>query len=401
MPAAAAKRAGGRRSRTGGMDQQPGRAGGADRPTGRERRAEARRRAELARADAEERRGLPTSVLVVGIAALVAILVGVALVSGFLTPPGGAAKTSKTPAATLRTVLRPQSAADMAIVSGTGWVLDDNAGTIRRFDPSSGSATGPARHVASRPVSLAAGFGKLWVADAVGNAVVAVSEQSGRAVGSPITVAQEPVSVAAGEGGIWVASLGGGSVSLIDPRSRTVTASVALPDGAVRVAVGDGAVWVTGQTDTLTRISPKPVGVSLSWKAVRVGAGPIGVTTTPGAVWVADAVGGAVTKVDPKHLRVTATYAIGSGGVVAGTESPRAALGHGAGDPLTVAFADGLLWIGDGRTGTLSALDPATGTQHDGAVSLMGLPRHLVVSPDGALWITTANPGRVLQVQPR
>jgi streptogramin lyase len=128
-----------------------------------------------------------------------------------------------------------------------------------------------------------------------------------------------------------------------------------------------------------------------------VGAGPIGVATAPGAVWVADAVGGAVSKVDPVHLRVVATYAVGAGGTVLGTEPARAALGHGVSDPLTVAYFGGLVWIGDGRAGTLSALDPATGREHDAPVTLPGLPRH-VVAADGGLWLTTANPGRVLEV---
>lgn len=401
MPAAAAKRAGGHRSRSGAREQAPLRPGRPSRPTGRERRAEARRQAEVARLGTGERQGLPTAVIAVGVAAVVALLLGVALATGFLTPPGASGGATTTPAASLRTVVRTGSVADVAVVSGTGWMLDDAAGTIRRFDPSSGAFTGPARHIAGRPVSITAGFGRLWVADAVGNAVVAVDPSTGRAVGAPIAVGAEPVSVAAGEGGVWVASLGDGSVSLIDPRSRSVTASVALPDGAVRVAAGDGAVWVTGQTDTLTRIAPRPEGVSLQWKAMRVGQGPIGVVTTSGAVWVADAVGGALTKVDPTHLRVLATYAIGTGGTVAGSESARAALGHGSSDPLTLAVFDGLVWIGDGRAGTLSALDPSTGRQHGRAVVLPGMPRHLVVTSDGSLWLTTANPARVLQVQPR
>ncbi len=339
-------------------------------------------------------------VIGVGVVAVVALLVGTALASGFLSPPGGSSASSKTPAAGLRTVLRVQAAADVTVASGRGWVLDDAAGTIRRFDPSSGAFTGPSRQVARRAVSVAVGFGKLWVADAVGNAVVAVEPDSGRIVGQPVAVAQEPVSVAAGEGGVWVASLGAGSVSLIDPRSRTVTASVALPDGAVRVTAGDGAVWVTGENDTLTRISPKPVGLSLAWKAVRVGSGPIGVVAAPGAVWVADALGGAVSKVDPTHLRVTATYAIGPSGTVTGPETARAALRPGESDPLTLAFFDGVLWIADGRAGTLNALDPSTGRQHGAGVALPGLPRRLVVGTDGSLWLTTANPVRVLQVTP-
>ena len=348
--------------------------------TGRERRAEARRRAEERRSQDTERQGLPTAMVVIAVGAVVALVAGIALYSGFLAPPGGPAGSS--PVASLHTLVHGE-AADVATIDGSGWVLDDNAGTIRRFDPSSGAWSGHAVHVAEHPVSVAAGFGKLWVADAVGNAVVEVDPATGRRVGSPVSVGSEPVSVATGAGGVWVASLAGDTVSRIDPRTRTVTASVALPSrlGAVRVSVGAGAVWVTGVNDALTRISAKPVGVSLSWRPVVVGEGPIGVTAVPGAVWVADALGGSVSRVDPRSLKVTARYEVG-------------------GDPVQVAVVGGELWVGDGQSGALKALDPRTGASEGRAVVLPGAVRRLVAT-DAGLWAATANPGTVVAVSPR
>ena len=365
----------------------------------RQRRAAARRRAELARASSTDRHGLPAPLLALGVAAAVALLLGVALVTGFLTPPGSTSAKAPAPAATLSTAARGGAAADVAVADGSAWVVDDSAGTIRRVDLSSGGFVGAARHIARRPVSVAAADGELWVADAVGNDVVVVDPRTGRATGTPIAVAAEPVSVAAGPGGIWVASLGAGTVSLVDPRARTVVASVALPDGAVRVATGDGAAWVTGDTDTLTRVSPKPVGVSLAWRAVRVGQGPIGVVAAPGAVWVADAVGGALTRVDPAHLRVTATYRIGSNGAVAGRETQTRARTGGTSDPVAVSWFDGLVWIGDGRAATVSAFDPGTGLAHGAPVALPGVPRRLVVAA-GSLYATSANPAALVVVHP-
>jgi streptogramin lyase len=352
---------------------------GSPRLTGRQRRAEARRRAEETRqADAAGSRGIPAAVVILGVAALVALLVGIALATGFLSPTssGGAAG----PDATLHTLVKAEAAADVVVDNGRGWTVDDDTGTLRRFDPSSGAFVGGSVHVGQRPVSMAAGYGELWVADAVGNAVFAVNPATGRVVGQPISVGDEPVSVAAGEGGIWVASLQASTVSLIDPRSRSVTASVAPPDGAVRVTTGDGYVWVTGTSNALTRISPKPVGVSLDWKDVRVGQGPIGVTAAPGVVWVADAVGGEVTRLDPTSLTVTGTYRASS-------------------DPVAVAVFDGLVWTADGKSGAVTALDPSTGRQQGKAVDLAGEARQLVVS-GGTLWATTANPGEVVAISP-
>ncbi|HUY64498.1 MAG TPA: hypothetical protein VMV14_08280 [Acidimicrobiales bacterium] len=356
------------------------------RPTGRQRRAEARLSAEQARAAHGERSGLPTVVLAVGVAAVVALLLGLALATGFLTPPGSSSGSSTTAAASTHIVVR-SDAADVAFASGSGWLVDDTKATIRRFDPSSGAFRGAALSVGRRPVGLAAGYGRLWVADAVGNAVDVVDPTRATIDGGPISVASEPVSVAAGLGGIWVASLGANTVSLIDPRTRTVTASVALPDGAVRVALGDGAVWVTGETDTLTRIEPRPLGVSLQWRSIRVGQGPIGLVAAPGAVWVADAQSGAVSRVDPTSLRVTGTFRVGVAGAT------------GVSDPDQVAVFDGWVWVTDGQAATVTSLDPSNGRQHGAPASLPGAPRRLVEA-DGSLWATTANPGTVVTLVP-
>jgi YVTN family beta-propeller protein len=319
--------------------------------------------------------------LAIGVTALVAIVVGIALTTGFLTPPGSPVSTTG-PVASLRTVLRSASVADMVVDNGTGWAVQDQTGSIRSFDPSSGAWTGRPIHVGSYPAAVTAGYGKLWVADSVGNDVVVVDPATGRRVGTPISVGQGPVSLAAGEGGVWVASLGADTVSLIDPKSRTVTATVALPPdvGAVRVTLGAGGVWVTGTTDTLTRLSPKPVGVSLDWKAVRVGQGPIGLAVASGAVWTGDALDGTITKVDTSTLRVVGHYSVG-------------------GDPAHVAVFDGVVWVGDGVSGSLIAVDPSTGRQIGTAVHLRGPVRGLLVS-DGSLWAVTANPGSVVAISP-
>ncbi|HAM01843.1 MAG TPA: hypothetical protein DCQ30_06395, partial [Acidimicrobiaceae bacterium] len=79
--------------------------------------------------------------LALGVTALVAIVVGVALATGFLTPPGSPLSTTG-PVATLRTVLHSTSVADLVVVDGTGWAVQDQTGSIRPFDPSSGAWTG-------------------------------------------------------------------------------------------------------------------------------------------------------------------------------------------------------------------------------------------------------------------
>lgn len=319
--------------------------------------------------------------MVLAVVAVVALFLGIALATGFLTPRTSGSGTSA-PAATATTVIKGEAASVTFDTSG-GWVADDSAGTVRRFDPSSGAWLAKAVEVGNRPVSVANGYGREWVATALGNSVVAVNPTTDKVSATPVGVAEDPVSVATGEGGVWVASLGAGTVSLINPKTGDVRASVALPDGAVRVAVGQGAVWVTGRTDTLTRIDPKPEGVTLEWTSVVVGKGPIGVAVGDGAVWAANAQSGTVSKIDPTTLKVTRTFSTAAAGQ--------------ASDPVAVAVWQGLVWVGDGESPTVTAFDPSTGERVGGDVTMPGVVRQLVVG-DGNLWGATANPGRVVRL---
>jgi YVTN family beta-propeller protein len=232
---------------------------------------------------------------------------------------------------------------------------------------------------------VTSGYGRVWAADISGNQVFVIDPTRAKVVGAPITVPEGPVSLAAGDGGIWVASLLAGTVSLIDPHTRQVTASAALPDGAVRLVVGPGGIWVSGQTDTLTLVNPRPVGVSLQWRAVRVGRGPLGVGVGAGSVWVANVQSGTVSRVDPGSVRVAATIPVGGTGATAPAS------------PEIVAVWQDRVWVADEQQGVVVALDPATGHQVGGPVQLPGVVRQLVVDPGGTMWGTTANPGSVIR----
>jgi DNA-binding beta-propeller fold protein YncE len=164
-----------------------------------------------------------------------------------------------------------------------------------------------------------------------------------------------------------------------------VRASGRLPDGAVRLVIGPGGVWVSGQTDTLTRVDPRPVGPLLRWRTVDVGQGPIGVAAGGGSVWVANVKSGSVSRVDPVSMRVVATFTVGGGGG-----------GGASANPEMVAVWHGLLWVADGQQGVVVALDPITGQQIGMPVTVPGVIRGLVLDTGGGLWGTTANPGSVV-----
>jgi streptogramin lyase len=158
----------------------------------------------------------------------------------------------------------------------------------------------------------------------------------------------------------------------IEPATGHVVASATLPGGAVRLAAGAGRLWVTGLTNTLADVDPSPTGSALHWSTITVGSGPLGVAAGDGAVWVADATTGTVTRVDPATGRVTGTYRAGP-------------------DPVSVAVAGGRTWVVDGKTDDLRTI--GSGRQPK-PVALGGTPRQLV-AVDGAIWTAVGNPGEV------
>jgi streptogramin lyase len=311
-----------------------------------------------------------------------ALVIGLAVAVDALTSPSVSGPDGPPPS--VAQVLSHTEAASVTFDGTVGWLADDHDGTVRRFAAATGAAIGRPLHLGGRPISVVSGFGRIWVADIVGNRVWEVNPKTGSVVGSPVPVAQGPVSLAAGDGGVWVASLVAGTVSLIDPRTDQVVATGALPDGAVRLAVGPDGVWVSGQTDSLTRVDPRPVDGALQWRTVDVGQGPFGVGVGDGSVWVANVKSGSVSRVDPASMRVTATYTVGGAG------------GGVPANPEMVAVWHDRLWVADGQQGVVVALDPDTGQQTGMPVPVPGVIRQLVL--DGTtLWGTTANPGTVVR----
>jgi streptogramin lyase len=312
-----------------------------------------------------------------------ALVIAMALGIDMLTSPSTPGADGPPPARAV--VVTHTVAASITFDSTGGWLADDHTGTVRHFDTSTGAALGRPVRLGGRPISVVSGFGRIWVADIAGSKVWEINPKTTAVVGPPIAVAEGPVSLAAGDGGVWVASLVAGTVSLIDPRTGAVLTSGSLPDGAVRLAIGPDGVWVSGQTNSLTRVDPRPVDGVLHWKTVHVGQGPFGVGIGDGSVWVANVKSGSVSRVDPLSMRVTATYTVGGdgGGVPA--------------NPEMVAVWHNRLWVADGQEGVVVALNPATGEQTGMPVQVPGVIRQLVVQNGATLWGTTANPGTVMR----
>src|SRR5439155_25221200 len=78
------------------------------------------------------------------------------------------------------------------------------------------------------------------------NALGLIEPGTNRLVDSvPLGIAPGPV--AAGAGALWVADTSSANLVRVDPKSRRVTATIALPRPADAVAAGGSAVWPRGE----------------------------------------------------------------------------------------------------------------------------------------------------------
>ena len=130
------------------------------------------------------------------------------------------------------------------------------------------------------------------------------------AVGSAIVVAAAVCIVAVARP--WAGEptgLPGNSVGLIDSTGGRVGAVVAVasPDG---LAYGDGSVWAVDRADgTVSRIDPATRSVV---QTIGVGADPAVVTFTGGGVWVANSGDGTVSRISAAANAVVQTITVGN-----------------------------------------------------------------------------------------
>jgi hypothetical protein len=141
----------------------------------------------------------------------------------------------------------------MAVDGDDIWVVADNR-EVRRFDAASLEA---ADEIAEVPdaTAIAVGEGYAWVLAATGE-LTRLDTQSLRAVGESVRV-PGALALAVGEGAAWVTSADG-AVTRVDPGSGEVVGSpVKAGDDPVAVSAGAGAIWVANAGDgTVTRIAP-------------------------------------------------------------------------------------------------------------------------------------------------
>jgi YVTN family beta-propeller protein len=250
-----------------------------------------------------------------------------------------------------------------------------------------------------------------------GNALAMLSTISGRPIAStPLDAA--PTRIASGAGSVWVSHVDTGTISRVDPVSRTVRQTIRVGDGPFGVAVSAGDVWVANSLDgTVSRVDP---ATSTVVQTIAVGAQPSAVATSGRTVWVAnrgddtlvrlDAVTGRVTGVidtgsEPSDLAVsgdTVWVSNQGDGTVSRIDAPSGAavqtirVGDG---PSGLVASSGGVWVINSLDATVSRIEPLRGVVA-ATIPVGGRPAGISAS-GGLIWVSDSDSGRLLRIDSR
>lgn len=185
------------------------------------------------------------------------------------------------------------------------WVVTAQEGTLQRIDPVRRTADRRAR-VGFGPVAIAIDEDALWIALSLDRAVVPVDRATLR-VGRQIPTDAGTSAILSAHGRIWTANSTAGTVSVIDPDARAVTATVRVDDrtlpgrGPVALAADDDALWVANNHDkTIRALDPRTKALGpLTTFDDRLATSPIAVqlVIVDQSLWVTNAEAGAVLRV--------------------------------------------------------------------------------------------------------
>ena len=293
-------------------------------------------------------------------------------------------------------VIAVPGAASMTVAGGKLWVLGAS-GTVVRIDPATNAVVGKPLRAPANAEAIAVGNRALWAASVApgdlaaphDDAVTRIDLATGRSVAT-IKVRRAPLDLAVTPGAVWVPNSGGGgdSVTRIDPQTnRPAGRPITTGASPQSLAVGGGSLWVANHdARTVTRIDQASGKVLAD---IPVPSEPHRVAYGAGAAWVGNWHDNSVSRIDPQSNRVVG--------------SPIPMGSHHAGN-LVVGAGD--LWVtsdyrvdGAAEDVVVVRIDPHTNRAVE-TVAVGGHPID-VAATKGAVWVSVANPGRLLRIAGR
>ena len=211
--------------------------------------------------------------------------------------------------------------------------------------------------------------------------------------------------------------LAGDEIGAIATGSGQVASAVRIAAPPTSVAVGsDGAIWVaSAAAGTLSRIDPKTNLIT----QIPVGSDPVAVTVAPdGSIWVANSGDGTVSRVSPENNKVVANVRVGAGPSalvatanavwVANTLNASVSKIDIASDrvvaripvgsePAGIAAGAGSVWVADEGDGTVYRLDQQTGAQVAAPIPVGNGPTGVAFG-DGAAWVVNSTDGTLSRI---
>jgi YVTN family beta-propeller protein len=177
--------------------------------------------------------------------------------------------------------------------------------------------------------------------------------------------------------GSEVEAIGSNSLGLIQATSNTLVGQVPLEARSGQVAVGEGAVWVANaEQGTVSRVDPVARRVV---QRIPVGREPAGVAAGGGAVWVANSGDRSVSWINP----------------ATNTEVKRVLVGNG---PTGIALGDRAVWVANSLDNSVSRIDAATG-KVVARIGVGGTPSG-VAAGLGAVWVSNTTDRTVSRISP-
>lgn len=270
-------------------------------------------------------------------------------------------------------VLALIAAALPSLRSGSG-SIDAGTNSIARLDGQDGSLE-RVTALGQRPGASVIGLGSLWVVEPDQGVVARLNLDNGSII-DKIPVGASPAGIAVDDGSVWVTNAGDGTLSRIDAETGAVSDPIRVGTGPSGIAVGDdGVLWVTDPIrGELLRVDP----VSGAVEPVPLAGQPSGVTVASDGVWVTYAPAG-VARVGLEDASVTLTQSVGN-------------------DPTAVLQAFDSIWVANALDGTVSRLEPSSGSVETSIP--VGEGPSALVAAEGSVWVANELDGSISAIDP-
>ncbi len=303
-----------------------------------------------------------------------AVLVVAAAVVAVLLLTGGSSGPKVSPPV-------PVGEAPLRIAAGSEkiWVLSEPEGTLTRIDAESDEIIGAPIDLGKGVAAVAVGGGSVWVTDAKTGELLRVNDESG-AVTQKIEVGGHPGPVVYGGGRVWVADIKGAGITAVNAKGGHVVRRDLPPRIApLRLATGAGGLWVSNaEGDTVRRID---LGDFTLGRPIAAGRRPAGITVADGLVWVADTRSDSVTRIDPSLQAVSGApipVGQGPGGIDAGTSA---------------------VWVTIEGEDAVRRLGLPSGEPDGGPIAVGPKPGAIAVGTT-AVWVANDGDGSVTRIEP-